>query len=70
MFMVTLTTGITFLHFTCMHFWVREILRKWSASAPTAHEVVRIAESLSNTAPADGVGCIQLAQVQSTAGFL
>jgi hypothetical protein len=39
--MVNLTTGIMFLLFTCMHFWVREILRRWFASAPTAYEVVR-----------------------------
>jgi len=40
--MVTLTTGIMFLLFTCMHFWVWGILRKWSACAPTAYEVVRV----------------------------
>jgi hypothetical protein len=31
--MVTLITGIMFLLFTCMHFSVRGILRKWSATA-------------------------------------
>jgi len=38
---VTSTAGIMFLLFTCMHFWVWEILRRWSACAPTACEVVR-----------------------------
>jgi hypothetical protein len=38
--MATLTTGIMFLIFTCMLFWVWEILRRWSACAPTAYEVV------------------------------
>jgi hypothetical protein len=37
--MVTLTTGITFLLFTCMNLWVWEILRRWSTCAPTAYEV-------------------------------
>jgi hypothetical protein len=41
--MVTLTTGIMFLLFTCMHFWVWGIFAKevGSASAPTVCEVVR-----------------------------
>jgi hypothetical protein len=39
--MVILTAGIMFLLFTCMHFWVLGILRRWSACAPTAYEVVR-----------------------------
>jgi hypothetical protein len=38
---VTLTTGIMFLLFTCMHIWVWVILRRWSACAPIAYEVVR-----------------------------
>jgi hypothetical protein len=38
--MVTLTTGIIFFPFTCMHFWVWGILRMWSGCAPTAYEVV------------------------------
>jgi hypothetical protein len=39
--MVTLTTGIMFLPFTCMHFSVWEILRRRSACVPTDYEVVR-----------------------------
>jgi hypothetical protein len=39
--MVTLTTGIMFLLFTCVHFWVWGIVWRWSAWAPTAYEVVR-----------------------------
>jgi hypothetical protein len=39
--MVTLTTGIAFLLFTCMYFWVWGILWRWSVCAPTAYEVVR-----------------------------
>jgi hypothetical protein len=39
--MVNLTTGIIFRPFTCMHFWVWGILRRWPACAPTAYEVVR-----------------------------
>jgi hypothetical protein len=31
--MITLNTGITFLLLTCMHFWVWEIIRRWSACA-------------------------------------
>jgi hypothetical protein len=38
--MVTLTTGIMLLLFTCLHFCVWGILRK-SACVPTAYEVVR-----------------------------
>jgi hypothetical protein len=38
--MVTLTTGIMFLLFTCMYLWVWGILRQWSACAPTACEEV------------------------------
>jgi hypothetical protein len=38
---VTLTTGMIFFLFTCMHFWVWRILRRWPAHAPTAYEVVR-----------------------------
>jgi hypothetical protein len=37
----TVTTGIIFLIFTYMHFWVWGILRSLSACAPTAYEVVR-----------------------------
>jgi hypothetical protein len=39
--MVTLTTCIMFLLFACTQFWVWGILRKTSACAPTAYEVVR-----------------------------
>jgi hypothetical protein len=39
--MVTLTTGITFLLFTCMHFWVWGTLRRWPACAAIAYEVAR-----------------------------
>jgi hypothetical protein len=39
--MVTLTTGIVFLLLTSMHFKKQGTLRRWSASAPTAYEVVR-----------------------------
>jgi hypothetical protein len=38
---VTLATGVTYLLFICMHFWVWVILRRRSARAPTAYEVVR-----------------------------
>jgi hypothetical protein len=39
--MVTLTTGIMFLIFTCMNFWVGwGILRRWSTCAQTTYEVV------------------------------
>jgi hypothetical protein len=38
---VSLTTGIMFFLFTCMHFWAWEILRRWSACAPKAYEAVR-----------------------------
>jgi hypothetical protein len=38
--MVTLTTGIMFMLFTCIYFWLWGILRRWSARAPTACEVV------------------------------
>jgi ABC-type transport system involved in Fe-S cluster assembly fused permease/ATPase subunit len=34
--MVTLITVIMFLLFTCMHFSVRGILRKWSATAESS----------------------------------
>jgi hypothetical protein len=37
--MVPLTTGIMFLLFTCMHFWVWGVIRRWSACVPTAYEV-------------------------------
>jgi len=30
---------ITFVPFTCMHFFVRGFLRRWSAYAPAAYEV-------------------------------
>jgi hypothetical protein len=33
--------SIMFLLFTCMHFWVWGILRRWSACAPITYEVVR-----------------------------
>jgi hypothetical protein len=39
--MVTLTTSIMFLLFTCMHFWLWEILRRRSTCPPTAYEVAR-----------------------------
>jgi hypothetical protein len=39
--MVTLTTGVVFLLFTCMHIWAWRILLRWSACALTAYEVVR-----------------------------
>jgi hypothetical protein len=39
--MVTLTTGIMLLLFTCMHTWTWWIFRRCSAFAPTAYEVVR-----------------------------
>jgi hypothetical protein len=38
--MVTLTTGIMFLLFSCMHYWMWGILQQWSTCAPTAYEVV------------------------------
>jgi hypothetical protein len=38
--MVTLTTTIMFLPFTCMQFWVLGILRRWSSCVLTANEVV------------------------------
>jgi hypothetical protein len=40
---VTLTAGVIFLLFTCMHLWAWEIFTKsgWSACVPTAYEVVR-----------------------------
>jgi hypothetical protein len=38
--MVTLTTGAVFFPFTCVHLWVWGILRRWSAYAPTAFEMV------------------------------
>jgi hypothetical protein len=38
--MVTLTNGM-FPLFTFMRFWMWDILRKWSACAPTTCEVVR-----------------------------
>jgi hypothetical protein len=38
--MVTLTTSVMFLLFTCMHLWLEKILQTWSACAPTAYEVV------------------------------
>jgi hypothetical protein len=41
---VILTTGIMFLLFTCMYFWVCCILRWLSACAPTAYEVVHDCE--------------------------
>jgi hypothetical protein len=45
--MVTLTAaGIMFLLFT----WMCEILRRWSASTPTACEVVRYCRKFENTA--------------------
>jgi hypothetical protein len=39
--MVTSANGIMFFIFTCMHIWVWGILRRWTACAPTAFEVVR-----------------------------
>jgi hypothetical protein len=47
--MVTLTNGIIFLLFTCMHFLVLGILRKRSACSPNACEVVRHCRKLENT---------------------
>jgi hypothetical protein len=41
MVIVTSTTGKLFLLSICMHFLVWEILRRWSACAPIAYEVVR-----------------------------
>jgi hypothetical protein len=38
--MVTLTTGIMLLLFTCMPFCVWGILQRWSTCAPTAYKVV------------------------------
>jgi hypothetical protein len=38
--MVTLTTSIMFPLLTCIHFWVWRILRRWSACAPIAYEVI------------------------------
>jgi hypothetical protein len=38
--MVPFTIDIMFLLFTCMHSWMRGILRRWSACAPTAYELV------------------------------
>jgi hypothetical protein len=38
--MVTLTTGIMSLLFSCMHFWVWRILQRWSACGTTVCEVV------------------------------
>jgi len=51
--MVTLTSGIMFLLFTCMHFWVWKILLMWSVCAPTAFEVVRDCRMFENTSPGD-----------------
>jgi hypothetical protein len=39
--MVTLTTGILLLLFTCIKFWVWGILWRWCACEPTAYEMVR-----------------------------
>jgi hypothetical protein len=39
--MLTSATGIMFLLFTCMHFWVRSVIRRWPACVPTACEVFR-----------------------------
>jgi hypothetical protein len=43
--MVTLTTGVMFLLFTCVQFWTWGILRRWSTYAPTACMWSAIAES-------------------------
>jgi hypothetical protein len=48
--MITLTTGIIFLLFTCMHFWVWGILRRWSVCDASAYEVVRDCRMFENTA--------------------
>jgi hypothetical protein len=47
--MVTLTTGIMFLLFTCLRFWVWGILLMWSECAPTAYKAVRDCRNLRNT---------------------
>jgi hypothetical protein len=47
--MVTLTTGIMFLLFTCTHFWVRGMLRRWSACGRPPMKWTVFAESLRNT---------------------
>jgi hypothetical protein len=47
--MVTLTTGIVFLLFICVHFGYGEFT-KAVRFAPNAYEVVRITESLRTTA--------------------
>jgi hypothetical protein len=50
MVMATLSIGIMFPLFTCMHFWVWGILWRWSAFALTAYEVVRDCRNLRTTA--------------------
>jgi len=44
--MVTLTTAVMFLLFTCMHFWVLGILWWWVTCVPTSYEVVRDCQKL------------------------
>jgi hypothetical protein len=39
--MATLTTGIMFLLFSCVHFLVWGTFQRWSACGPTAYGVVR-----------------------------
>jgi hypothetical protein len=38
--MVTLTTGIKFPVFPCIHFWIQGILKRWHPCPSTAYEVV------------------------------
>jgi hypothetical protein len=44
--MVTLTTDIMFLLFTCTHFWVRGMLRRWSACGRPPMKWTVFAENL------------------------
>jgi hypothetical protein len=53
--MVSLTTDIMFLLFTCTHVWVRGILRRWLALRRQPMMWSAAAESLRNTAVCDGI---------------
>jgi hypothetical protein len=44
--MVTLTTGIMFLLFTCMHYWMWGILQSWSMCVWLPMKWSMIAENL------------------------
>jgi hypothetical protein len=57
--MATLTTGIMFPLFTCMHFWVWGILRSFSACALTTYEAVHGCQTFQKHCPVFIYECME-----------